>query len=127
MHTNQDVINQFMEQANEHHTPNNQIYCWDICFRSKLLSQMQLSIRVNDLKRSQFATWEPTSNQQRHSSTHATQHVTHQDQRKALLKAKCYEPLRANPSKKKFKENIRHLKHLVKRGYLENFIDNTLS
>lgn len=87
---------------------------------------MQLSIRVNDLKRSQFATWEPTSNQQRHSSTHATQHVTHQDQRKALLKAKCYDSLGLTLQKKKFKENIRHLKHLVKRGYLENFIDNTL-
>ena len=47
--------------------------------------------------------------------------------KKALLKAKCYEPLRVNPSKEKFKENIRHLKHLVKRGYLEKFIDNTLS
>lgn len=95
-----------LEQANEHHTPNNQIYCWDICFRSKLLSQMQLSIRVKDLKRSQFATWEPTSNQQRHSSTHSTQHVTHQDQRKALLKANCYDSLGLTLQKKNLKRML---------------------
>lgn len=47
--------------------------------------------------------------------------------KKGFVKGKVLWLPRANSSKEKFKENIRHLKHLVKRGYLENFIDNTLS
>ena len=47
--------------------------------------------------------------------------------KKGFVKGKLLWLPRANSSIEKFKENFRCLKRLVKRGYLENFIDNTLS
>lgn len=72
--------------------------------------------------------WESTSNQQRHSSTCSLQCVTHQEQRKALSKAKLKDSFEQTLQPKHLKENIATFKrHLMESGYSQNFIINTVS
>lgn len=47
--------------------------------------------------------------------------------KKGFVKGKVLWLPWANSSKEKFKENVRHFKHLAERDYLEKFIENTLS
>ena len=81
---------------------------------------------VKDSTGSQFSTWEPTSNQQRHSDTNSPQRVTNWEQRKASSKKKRCDSSGIILLKEKFEGNVRHTSGW-ERNYLKNFIDNQLS
>ena len=80
----------FIKQANEHHPTKNLRLKY---LFQKLLFKTPLSIKIKDSTGSQFSTSDSISNQQRHSSTRFTQHVIHQEQRKALKKKDSKETL----------------------------------
>lgn len=91
---------------------------------------MQISLtpsytRVKDSTKNQFAVRGRVSNQRRHSSTLSLQHVTHREQRSEVLSR---DSLEQTLQIKHLKKTLpRSKKHLMERGYRQNFVNNTLS
>ena len=124
-HTSRDAVEKFIEQANKHHPTTKftaEISCTDATFLDTTIYKGQKFNKESVLDmRTHF---KPTERFQHTFFT--TCHPP--GAKKGFVKGKALRLLRTNSSIKTFEENITIFKkYLMKRGYPQNFINNTLS
>ena len=124
-HTSRDVVENFIEQANKHHPTikfTAEISCTDATFLNTTIYKSQRFNKESVLDmRTQF---KPTETFQ--CSFFTTCHPP--GVKKGFVKGEALRLLRTNSSNKTFEEKITTFKkHLIERGYPQNFINNKLS
>ena len=122
-HSSRDFVEKFIEQANKHH-PTIKFTAEILCTNATFLDKTIYSTRAKDSVLDMRTRFKPTETFQYtfFTSCHPL------GVKKGFVKGEALRLLRTNFSIKTFEENItKFKKHLMERGYPQNFIYNALS